>query len=147
MSKRILVFSLLIGLIGGGVFLFIIEKPQWFLSWTCGTIFGIYPFVFWWITQNILYKLTRYSNNNKTEDKQPKRLLFRYYLFIIILAFKFIILSVIVILISKLEFIISTPFLIGFIIMAPIILTMILMGQLTKYSDRNTVLKERINLS
>jgi len=144
MSKKIFLLSLLIGLMGGGLLLFAIGKSYWLLSWTIGVLLGIYPFIFWQITQTILNKLPKYSP--KTQDEQPGRLPFKYYLLIVILAFKFIILSVIIICISNLNFIISTPFLIGFIIMAPIIVIMILMGQLTKYSDRNTVLKERINL-
>lgn len=129
MSKKIFIFSLLIGLIGGGVFLFIIEKPQWLLSWICGIVMGIYPFVFWQITQSILYKLTKSSKNDKIEENQPKQLSFRYYLLLIILAFKFIILGILIILISNLKFIIGTPFLIGFIIMIPIIITMLLLYQ------------------
>jgi Mn2+/Fe2+ NRAMP family transporter len=147
MSKRTFIFSLLIGFVAGVVLLYIIERSQWLLSWACGVILGIYPFVFWQIAQNILYKLTGYSNGNRSEKKQPKRLPFRYYLLLVIVTFKFIILSVIIIFISKLKFIISTPFLIGFLIMAPIIVIMILIGQLTKYSDKNAVIKERISLS
>lgn len=140
MSKKIFISSLLIGLIGGGVFLFIIEKPQWLLSWICGIIIGIYPFVFWQITQNVLYKLTKCFKSDKIEENQPKRLSFRYYLLLVILVFKFIILGILIILISNLKFIIGTPFLIGFIIMVPIIIIMLLMGRQTEYNVENEVI-------
>lgn len=129
MSKKIFISSLLIGLIGGGVFLFIIEKPQWLLSWICGIVMGIFPFVFWQITRNVLYKLTKCSKDDKIEENQPKLLSFRYYLLFVIVVFKFIILGILIILISNLKFIIGTPFLIGLIIMVPIIITLLIVYQ------------------
>ena len=160
MSKKIFLLSLLIGLMGGGLLLFAIGKSYWLLSWTIGVLLGIYPFIFWQITQTILNKVSKYSQKTQDDpsrrrgevrgspvrDEQPRRLPFRYYLLIVILAFKFIILSVIIICISNFNFIISTSFLIGFIIMAPIIVIMILMEQLTEYNDRKIVFKGRINL-
>ncbi|MFH0889312.1 MAG: hypothetical protein V1871_08915 [Planctomycetota bacterium] len=137
MSKKIFILSLLIGLIGGGVFLFIIEKPQWLLSWVCGIFMGIFPFVFWQITRNVLYKSTKCSKDDKIEENQTNRLSFRYYLLLAILVFKFIMLGILIILIGNLKFIIGTPFLIGFIIMVPIIITLLIVYQREQNSREN----------
>jgi hypothetical protein len=137
MNKKIFILSLLIGLVGGGIFLFIIGEYKWILSWVCGVILGSCPFIFWQITHNILYKFTKYSVSNKINDNQAGMLSFRYYLLIVMLAFKFIILGLLILSISKLQFIIATPFLLGLAAMVPIIVMTLLIYRTEQNSQVN----------
>ena len=103
--------SLIIAVIGGGSILYAIGEAGWLLSWTLGTLLGIYPFFFFYITRNLFY-----SKSGKVNSP----------LLWVILIVKLVITVSIILFIGTLGFIIHLPFIIGFLIMAPIVITIIL---------------------
>ncbi|MBI5777870.1 MAG: hypothetical protein HZA49_00240 [Planctomycetes bacterium] len=116
MNRNILLLSLVISLLAGGSALYIAGKPGWVASWSLGTLLGIYPFFFFYITRNLYYGKSGKING---------------ILLWAILIMKFIATALVILLLGNLRFIVSAPFIIGFLIMAPIILTIVLINNLT----------------
>jgi len=107
MNKNIVLLSFIIILLIGGSIMLIAGKSQWLLSWTLGVVLGTYPFLFWGITRSFVL------NNGKSS----KRILLSG-----VLLIKFVILGAGLFLLSKIQFIIPTPFLVGLVITTPAIL-------------------------
>lgn len=113
MNRNILLLSLVISLLAGSSTLYIAGKSGWILSWSLGTLLGIYPFFFFYITRNIYYNKSGKING---------------ILLWAILIIKFIATALVILLLGNLRFIVYAPFIIGFIVMAPIILAIILVN-------------------
>jgi hypothetical protein len=115
MNRNLLLLSLIIAIIGGCGILYVIGESECLVSWTLGSLLGIYPFLFFHITRNLFY-----SKSGKINS----------YLLWSILAVKFIITLSVIIFIGTLGFILQTPFTIGFLVMAPTVLTILLIDNL-----------------
>ncbi|MEW6027127.1 MAG: hypothetical protein AB1599_07530 [Planctomycetota bacterium] len=113
MNRNIFLKSLAISLLGGGGVLYLTDKSAWITSWSLGTMLGIYPFFFFYITRNLFWSKSGRING---------------ILIWLILIVKFIITGLIIWLLGNLSFIIYAPFIIGFIAVAPVVLTIILIS-------------------
>ena len=105
----------MISLLAGGSTLYIAGKPGWIASWSFGTLLGIYPFFFFYITRNIYYGKSGKING---------------ILLWAILIIKFIATALVILLLGNLRFIVYAPFIIGFVAMAPIVLIIVLINTL-----------------
>jgi hypothetical protein len=115
MNRNIFLLPLIIAIIGGGSILYAIGQSGWLLSWTLGALLGIYPFFFFYITRNLYY-----SKSGKVNSP----LLWAIFIIKLVLTVS------IILFIGTLGFIIYLPFIIGFLIMAPIVITIILIDTL-----------------
>ena len=113
MNRNLFLISLIIAVIGGGSILYAIGEAGWLLSWTLGGLLGIYPFFFFYITRNLFY-----SKSGKVNSP----------LLWVILIVKLVITVSIILFIGTLGFIIHLPFIIGFLVMAPIVIAIILIN-------------------
>ena len=111
MNRIVFLLSLLITIIGGISLLFIIKQSGWLLSWILGVCLGFYPFLFFRIAGNLFYRKTGKLNS---------------YLIWVILIVKLIITMLVILLIGSSGFIVHFPFMVGFIIVAPVVITIIL---------------------
>lgn len=122
MNRNIFLLSLIIAIIGGGSILYAIGESGWLLSWTLGVFLGIYPFFFFYITRNLFY--------SKSDGVATESRLFRGKvntpLLWTILIMKLVLTVSIILFIGTLGFVVHLPFIIGFMIMAPIVITIIL---------------------
>lgn len=115
MNRNIFLLSLVISLLGGGSTLYLSGKPGWILSWSLGTLLGIYPFFFFHITRNLYYGKSGAINS---------------VLLWSILIMKFIVTALVIWILGNLRFIVYAPFIISFVVMAPIILTIVIVNTL-----------------
>ena len=119
MNRNVFLLSLLIAIIGGIIILLGVGKSEWLLSWMLGVSLGIYPFLFWGVIRSFVFN----------KGKSSKRILLPALLLV-----KFAILGFGLFLLSKTRLVAPMPFLAGFVITTPSILTAVIVN-IVKHSE------------